>query len=242
MAVRRRFPTSGGNSDFATGIKWVGAETEWKEDSRFELSTDEFGANVLVREYNMRRDVTLQPKLPNKGDYDFQFTNLLVYDFTVRGDGPWLRMTVRFNGFLNGPRSTPLIREMKQSLIRTQTVYASQVISGRRINFGRSLNLEYIAPSVVRRYSLPSEPKFKDRYEDPTFRENVRITNIVVGDSGVLINPDDFKSVMAYYDLRKQQRSIRTQLQVDPVGAVFNVTEVIERRIIQQPSWDTMKF
>jgi hypothetical protein len=243
MAVKKKFPKSGSSHSFATGIRWVGAPREWVEDETFSLSSDEYGVHSLTREYNMRRDTPIESvPPPSKGDYDHQWKNLLVFDWSLRAKGPWLNLTVRYNGFLNG-RDSGLKVEEKNLFVREQTVYASQIVGideDRRVNLSRSLNIRYLAPSLTRKYAMTTEPKFRDPYEDRSFKDDIQVLEIVIGDTGVVVDPSDFDRVMSYYDLRSQQRSVRTQLSIRKEGAIYRVAETIERQIIQAPTFNAL--
>jgi hypothetical protein len=243
MPAPKQFPRTGTASNhLITTVEWVGAPAEWTEKESFQLSTSEFGDQTLTRDYWFKREAPIhQLKLPNKGDYDRQYKDLKVFDSTLKGDGPWYHLNVRLNGFLD--RFTgPQVREKMQYLIREQTVYASQITASgdTRVNLAASMNVRYIAPSVVRRYTMPTEPKFRNRYEAEGFDEDIQVIGVLLGDTGVIADLSDFKRLMSAYDLKRQLRSIRTQLEVDLEGAVYHVTEVIERQIIQEPTFKAM--
>jgi hypothetical protein len=239
MAVQKQFPRTARKHDYSTGLAWVGAPADWTDKEDWELSTDEFGASTLQRDYWLRADRPIEEALPIKNQYDAQFPTLLVFDFRVRGDGAFNHLTVRSNGFLD--KSPPeQKRERKQFAIRDQTLYASQIVGNDRIvGLAEAIRVSYIAPSVVRRWSSPVEPIFQDRYEDKSFDEDCQIIGFVLTD-GVIADLSDFKRLMAAFDIRRQQRSIRTQLDVDKEGAVYRVTEVVERQIIQEPTFKAM--
>lgn len=216
------------STDFSTGITYVGPTISGLTlQSQYSLDTDEFGVTNLRRKWKLERKYKIANYLPQKGNVDFQYPQLQVFDFTVEGDGAYETLTVHYNGFLKKP-GAPLVRESSARQIREATIYATTQTPVQQV-FG-NLTMIYVAPTLTRRYATLDEPELQSPYSVKGFDEPILRLGFK-GGNGVEIQGATIDFLTQYF--RYDERPVRMDFQVDHEGAVYRVTEVIEMTVVQ---------
>ena len=191
------------------------------------MDTDEFGVTNLSRKWKLARSNKIANYLPQKGNVDFQYPTLQVFDFKVDGDGPYETLTVHYNGFLTKP-GKPIVREDTGTQIREVTLYAKTKTTIQRA-FG-SLNMIYLAPTRTRRWATYDKPQLQNPYSVSDFQGEILRLGFKDA-SGVELTGDAIDFLSTYFDY--QERPVRVDFRVDHEGAVYRVSEVVELAVVQ---------
>lgn len=216
------------STDFSTGITYVGPSSSGLVlQNQYTMQTDEYGASTLRRSWKIPRNQTIANYLPQKGNLDFQYTTLQVFDYSVEGDGPYETLTVNYNGFLSRPQK-PIVRETLGRQIREHVIYG---IRGGAVDATLgSLTIVYIAPTRTRRWASIGPVNLKDSYLVTDFYEPIKFV-MFKSPSGVEVSGTTISFLSRFFPYGV--RPVRVDLQSDHEGNVYRNTEVCEMQIVQ---------
>lgn len=120
-----------------------------------ELSTDEFGLDVLTRPYLVRTDMAPQ-LLPREGEVDFQYRDLTFSTYRLTElPNFWSRLSIEYVGHVNGYRRSPQGEPgRRREYVQLKTTEDEDV------------EVEYFTPYTTYRYVSNGEPR-KPRFNGP---------------------------------------------------------------------------
>lgn len=187
------------------------------------LRVDKFGVSNLMRSWKCRTDLVERFE-PKDGDLDFLHRDLTVWEWDiVHGENWESTIEIQYNGIR--PAQTLPQRQRPRKSLREQTL--SNVS-------GQTITIVYYTTTINLMYATKEEPRFQDEYIAASGITLPRIRPIrAVGSNGFSYTLGNLPQVLKSLGFIYETPIMRVDLDVEPVGKIFNVTEVLERQIVQ---------
>lgn len=179
---------------------------------------DEQGVDSLTRRYFIRKDLA-EANQPNKGDCDFRWRHLRVIDWVVIENAVNAEIRVRYNGLPRG--FAPIYIPKYGTKLTTATLYGAL----------GSMTLQYYAPTLVRNWSSPVQPKWKDSFKLKEFDRPLHIKGFRAP-NGIRLKGDGIDFLAKYFKFTVE--TVRTAVDTPEDGWCVRVSETFERQIVQE--------